>query len=146
MKKKPYIVIAALALLSAQTELHAEVFKCKTADAKTVYQPTPCTDAAVVTPIEIKKRSAEQEAAAAEALKHWQDKHDTEEAAKIAARKAAHEEKLREAEVSAAQRNAAAQIGQEQALNEQAAAQRRQAAALEKSNEPNSNSVFIRRY
>lgn len=123
MKITKQTVIAAMALLMANADLHAEVFKCKIGESKTVYQPAPCAGTEVTT-IEIKRRSAEKEAKAANELKQWQAKYETAEAADKAAMKAEHEQRLREAEVSAAERNAVAQAGQWEA-------ERRQAQAME---------------
>ncbi|MGR9014155.1 MAG: hypothetical protein ACU83U_10970 [Gammaproteobacteria bacterium] len=133
MRIKPMKITVILFTSLLTSPVYAQVFKCKTAGSKTIYQSTPCLDA-VVTPIEIKRRSAEKEAEAVAALKQWNAAHEAEEQAKQIAIKEAYKEKLREAEVRAIQKNAAAQQGQEAAQKKQAVAQKRQAAAMEKNN------------
>lgn len=117
---KTALALIALIVLMAASPAQAEVFKCKNGENKTVYQSAPCIGAVEVTPVEIKRRSAEKEAAAVAALKQWQDKHEAEEAAEKAAMQAEHDRKLREAEVNAAERNARAQDGQWEAEHRQA--------------------------
>lgn len=117
------IALAAIAII-AVSPAQAEVFKCKNSENKTVYQSAPCSGVVEATPVEIKRRSAEKEAAAAVALKQWQDKHAAEEAAEKAEQEAAYQKRLREAEVIAAEKNAKAQAGQWEA-------ERRQAEAME---------------
>jgi hypothetical protein len=112
--KKTVMTLALMLAVPAQ----AEVFKCKIGESKTVYQPTPCANANDAKAIEIKRRSAEKEAKAAEDLKQWQAQHDAAQAAEKAAMQAEHDRVLREAEVAAQQHTAAAERRQAQALED----------------------------
>jgi hypothetical protein len=76
-----------LVLLSLAPPVQAEVFKCTISNFNIVYQATPCTDAAEQK-IEIKPRTAEEEAAATASLKAWDAKYATEQAAEDKALKA----------------------------------------------------------
>lgn len=108
---------------------HAEVFKCKSSENKTIYQTTPCAGAGAVAEkkIEIKKRSPEKEAEEAAKLEAWTAKHNAEEEKELAAAKERRVEELRAAEVESQRINASAQL-------DQAEAQRRQAEALKNLN------------
>lgn len=115
------IILIAIALLMT-SPIRAEVFKCKVGENKIIYQPAPCSNDAESTAIEIKRRSAEKEAAAIADLNRWKGKYEKNEALKIARIKEARAEQLREAEVIAAERNVTAQQGQWEAEHRQARA------------------------
>ncbi|MDP3876279.1 MAG: DUF4124 domain-containing protein [Methylobacter sp.] len=116
-------LLLLLCALSAPAQ--AEVFKC-VSDGRARYQPTPCAGAES-TPLDIKQRTPEQDAAARANLYQWQSNYQAYETARAEAVQRLHEQRLREDEVRAQQLNAHAQWRQAQA-------QRHQAAALERSN------------
>ncbi|MEF3074988.1 hypothetical protein V2P20_08110 [Methylobacter sp. Wu1] len=88
----------------------ADVFKCTDPQTKgALYQAKPCAGAAVEQRIEMKNRSAAEEAAAAERLRNWQARKAEEEALKEEIAKERWEAHLKAAEVEAAQRNVAIQ-------------------------------------
>ena len=89
-----------LALLTLTLPVHAEVFKCTISQFNIVYQATPCVGAVDERKIEIKPRSAEEEAAVAVNLKAWEAKY----AAEQAAEKKALKTKPRKVEVAVVQR------------------------------------------
>jgi hypothetical protein len=68
--------------------VQAEVFKCTINPYKIIYQATPCASDNTEQKVDTKPRSAEQEAAAALALKEWQAKYSAQQAAEKAALKA----------------------------------------------------------
>jgi Domain of unknown function (DUF4124) len=78
-----YLLIAfVLMSLSA----HAEVFKCKNATGKIIYQAEPCATGAVTQGvINVKQMSPEETAAAKEKLNAWQQQQAAEDAANQAA-------------------------------------------------------------
>ena len=80
--------VLMLALLAVVFPVQAEVFKCTTSPYKTIYQATPCASEIGEQKIDIKPRSAEQEDAAAQALKKWEAKYSAEQVAEKAALKA----------------------------------------------------------
>jgi hypothetical protein len=123
--KSIFIITAMLISIPA----HAEIFKCANPVTKRVkYQPTPCEGAVIEQSIEIKKRSADEEARAARARDEWEARYEAEEAEKAARRQAEYELRLREAEVAAKIDDSAAQRGQ-------AAAQFQQAEEMRRANE-----------
>lgn len=95
-------------LLTLAPPVYAEVFKCKVSDFKVVYQAVPCVGAIEGQKIEIRQRSAEEEAAAVSRLKEWETGYAAEQAAKKDALKAKQEEMRRQAEIEATQKNAEA--------------------------------------
>jgi hypothetical protein len=101
-------LIALLFICSSIAE--ADVFKCTDPQTKrALYQAKPCVAAAVEQRIEMKNRSAAEEAAAAERLRNWQARKAEEEALKEEIAKERWEAHLKAAEVEAAQRNVAIQ-------------------------------------
>ncbi|MBK8814330.1 MAG: DUF4124 domain-containing protein [Methylococcaceae bacterium] len=80
-------------LLIMGLPVHAEVFKCKQASGKILYQPSPCSSGTsaqkVVT---VKEMTPEQREEAKIKLKTWQDQQAVEEAAKLQAEKERQEE------------------------------------------------------
>lgn len=113
------ILIISLVALSFPAQ--ADVFKCTDPQTKrSLYQTEPCADAAVEQRLEVERRSAEEEAAAAERLRIWQARLAEEEALKAEIAKELWEAQLKATEVEAARRNAAAP-------KERARAQHRQA-------------------
>lgn len=132
--KSIFIIITAM-IISMQA--HAEIFKCADPVTKRVkYQPKPCEGAVVEQSIEIKKRSADEEARAARERAEWEARYEAEEAEKAARRQEAYELSLREAEVAAKVDDAAAQRAQ-------AAAQFQQAEELRRTNELRSRSYLL---
>jgi len=117
---KNIILIAIALLMTPPTQ--AEVFKCKVGENKITYQPTPCSDDAESAAIEIKRRSAEKEAAAIADLNRWKETYEKNQALEIARIKEARAQQLREAEVLATERNAIAQQGHWDAEHRQARA------------------------
>jgi hypothetical protein len=116
----------ALVLLLLSLPTHAEVFKCSDpATKKTIYQKNPCAGAIVEKQIEVKHRSAKEEAAAAERLRNWKVRQGEEEALKIKIAREQWDTQLRAAEVDAARRSVIAQ-------QEQARAQYKQAEEISK--------------
>ena len=89
-------------LLALPLHVHAEVFKCTISESNIVYQANPCPDAVKEQKIEIKQRSAEEEAAAVSNVKEWEANYAVEEAAKKEALKAWQKEMLRRAELEVA--------------------------------------------
>jgi hypothetical protein len=101
-------LIALLFICSSIAQ--ADVFKCIDPQTKqTQYQAKPCAGAAVEQRVEMKSRSAAEEAAAAERLRNWQARKAEEEALKEEIAKERWEAHLKAAGVEAAQRNAAIQ-------------------------------------
>jgi hypothetical protein len=80
--------VLILILLAVVFPVQAEVFKCTINPYKTIYQATPCASEIGEQKIDIKPRSAEQEDAAAQALKKWEAKYSAEQVAEKAALKA----------------------------------------------------------
>ena len=80
--------ILLLVLLAAVFPVQAEVFKCIIKPNKTSYQATPCPHDVSEQQIDIKSRSAEEEIAAALALKKWESNYKAQQAAERAALKA----------------------------------------------------------
>ena len=80
--------VLLLVLLMVVFPVRAEVFKCTINPYKIIYQATPCANKNVEQKVDTKPRSAEQEAAAALALKEWQAKYSAQQAAEKAALKA----------------------------------------------------------
>jgi hypothetical protein len=70
-----------LALLVVVFPVQAEVFKCTINAYKIIYQATPCSSKNAEQKVDIKPRSAEQEVAAAQALKKWEAKYSAQQAA-----------------------------------------------------------------
>ena len=89
-------------LLVFPLTVQAEVFKCTVSESNIVYQAHPCYGAVKEQKIEIKPRSAEEEAAAVSNLKAWEANYAVEEAAKKEALKSEQKEMLRRAELEAA--------------------------------------------
>ena len=89
-------------LLVFPLTVQAEVFKCTVSESNIVYQANPCAGAVKEQKIEIKQRSAEEEAAAVSNLKEWEAKYAVEEAAKKEALKSEQKEMLRRAELEVA--------------------------------------------
>ncbi len=88
----------------------ADIFKCTDPQTKrALYQAKPCVGVAVEQRIEMKNRSAEEEAAADERLRNWQVRKAEEEALKEEIARERWEAHLKAAEVEAAQRNVAIQ-------------------------------------
>jgi hypothetical protein len=130
--KKANLIIFLLLIIS--TPAQAEVFKCKLASGKIVYQSKPCPRVAIdQNIIEIKKLSPAQIEEAQNKLKAWQAEQAANEEAKIKAAKELQEEIERQETINALNRNAIAQ-------QQQAIAAQRQAEALEQRN--NSNTFF----
>jgi|GEM_PF-1687646 len=103
---------ALLILLLASLPLtaQADIFKCTDLQTKrTRYQPKPCASTVAEQRIEVKRRSAEEEAAAAERLRDWRARQAEEDVLKEKIAKEKREAWLRAAEIDAAQRNVAAQ-------------------------------------
>jgi hypothetical protein len=98
------ILILLVILLTLALPVHAEVFKCTTSEFNIVYQAQPCAGAVNGQKIEIKQRSAEEEAAAVSNLKAWEASYAAEQATKKEALKAEQKDMLRRAEVEIAQR------------------------------------------
>jgi len=125
-----------LVLLTLALPVQAEIFKCKISEFKTVYQAKPCGAGTVKNQkIELKQRSAKEEAAAVTRLKEWEASYAAKQAAEKEALKAEQEEALRRAEIKAAQDSAKAQL-------DQADAQYRQAQALENANKIRSRTLY----
>ena len=80
--------VLLLVLLMVVFPVRAEVFKCTINPYKIIYQATPCASDNTEQKVDTKPRSAEQEAAAALALKEWQAKYSAQQAAEKAALKA----------------------------------------------------------
>ena len=93
-----------LVLLTLAPPLQAEVFKCTISKFNIVYQATPCAGAVDEQKIEIKPRSAEEEAAAAASLKAWDAKYAAEQAAENKALKAKQNKMWRKVEVVVVER------------------------------------------
>lgn len=91
-------------LLTLATPVHAEVFKCTISEFNIIYQAQPCAGAINEQKIEIKQRSAEEEAAAASNLKAWEGKYAAEQAAKKEALKAEQKEMLRRDKIELTQK------------------------------------------
>lgn len=128
-------ILIIIAMIIA-TPAHAEIFKCADPVTKRVkYQPKPCEGAAIEKPIEIKNRSAEEEARAARDRAVWEARYAAEQAEKDAQWLADYELRLREDEVSAKIHDAAAQRAQ-------AAAQFQQADELRRANELRARPLF----
>jgi hypothetical protein len=85
-----------LVLLTLAPPIQAEVFKCTISEFNIVYQATPCAGAVAEQKIEIKPRTAEEEAAAAASLKAWDAKYAAEQAAEDKALKARQNKMPRE--------------------------------------------------
>ena len=85
-----------LVLLTLAPPIQAEVFKCTISKFNIVYQATPCAGAVAGQKIEIKPRTAEEEAAAAASLKAWDAKYAAEQAAENKALKAKQNKMPRE--------------------------------------------------
>ncbi|MDP1774272.1 MAG: hypothetical protein Q8L15_18545 [Methylobacter sp.] len=119
-------IILGLALIAA-FPAKAEVFKCKSGESKTIYQPNPCATDESGNRIEIKQLSREKTAQAEAKLKAWYAERDAKELANYKAWQEEELRKLRISEADSAQRNADAQVGQKDALD-------RQARAMEKQN------------
>lgn len=102
------LLILLLASLSLTAQ--ADIFKCTDPQTKrTRYQPKPCASTVVERRIEVKRRGAEEEAAAAERLHNWRARQTEEDVWKEKIAKEKQEAWLRAAEIDAAQRNVAAQ-------------------------------------
>jgi hypothetical protein len=84
-----------------------------------------------------KKQSPEEILEAQKRLKAWQTQQEAEEAAKIKAEKELHEEKVRQENIDALERNTIAQ-------QQQAIAAQRQAEALERQQRSQYPSIFAR--
>jgi len=138
MKYIQYSLVAIiLYFLMVTLATHAEVYKCKLASGKITYQSTPCPVSENQKVIEIKKQSPEEILEAQKRLKAWQTQQEAEEAAKIKAAKELHEEKVRQENIDALERNTIAQ-------QQQAIAAQRQAEALERQQRSQYPSIFAR--
>jgi Skp family chaperone for outer membrane proteins len=114
MKKTALIIFLSMTFI---TTAQAEVFKCKLASGKIIYQSMPCPTVAVDQNIvEIKKLSPRQLEEAQNKLKAWQARQAEDEAAKIKAAKEEQEELDRQETINALNRNAIAQQQQAEAL------------------------------
>ncbi len=89
MKIKRY-AFCVLLIVANLPLAYAEVFKCRLASGKTVYQPEPCSSAASQRIIEVEKMTPEQMEVAKRKLHSWQDQQAVEDAAK------AREERMRQ--------------------------------------------------
>jgi hypothetical protein len=123
MNKTSWVTLLVMLSLSP---VQAEVFKCKLASGKIVYQSAPCpSETKNHDVIEIKKMTPRQIEAAENKLKAWQAQQAVEEAARVKAQKELQEEIDRQETINAINRNAIAQ-------QQQAIAAQRQAEALER--------------
>jgi len=102
------IILVLLATLLAPAQ--AEIFKCRVAEQKTIYQSVPCPDDAVNQQIiEIKKPDPARVTEAEARLKVWQAEQDVKEAEKRKAQKERQEALDRQAAIDALNRSAIAQ-------------------------------------
>jgi len=107
MKKTTAICIV---LTVINTSTHAEVFKCRLASDKTVYQSTPCPAATVKQDVvEIKKPDAEKIAEDQARFAAWKADLAAREAAELKAEKERQAELARQETVNALKRSAIAQ-------------------------------------
>ena len=104
LKQPISMKIFLLVLLAIGLPVQAEVYKCTIKPNKTIYQATPCASDMAEQKIDTKPRSAEQEAAAAEASKKWQSKYSAQQATEKAAIKAEKEKQPRNIIVQVIQR------------------------------------------
>lgn len=115
MKRNIYFpMMLTVATLSA----HAEVFKCKNAAGKIVYQPVPCSQGTVsqqVIPVE--QLSPEETERAKSKLKAWKEQQAIENAAKQEAEKERRAERERQESLELQRRSVNAQ--EQQAIAEQ---------------------------
>jgi len=98
--------VLLLVLLVIVTPVQGQVFKCTINAYKTIYQATPCAPKIHEQIIDTKPRSAEQESAAAEALKKWESKYSAQQAAEKAVLKAEKNKQPRNIIVQLIQRSA----------------------------------------
>jgi hypothetical protein len=97
-------------LLMIGFPVHAEVFKCKQASGKIIYQPSPCTSGTSVQKVvSVKEMTPEQREEAKIKLKTWQDQQAVEEAAKLQAEKERQEELRKQESLELQRRSVAAQ-------------------------------------
>ena len=96
--------IFLLALMVISFPVQAAIYKCTINPYKTIYQATPCASDVGEQKIDTKLRSANDEAAAAEASKKWQSKYSAQQAAEKAAIKAEKEKQPRNIIVQVIQR------------------------------------------
>jgi Skp family chaperone for outer membrane proteins len=82
---KYFSTILMLSLLGLTTKAGAEVFKCKSADKKTVYQAEPCPKTDKQKVVAVEAQTPEQREESLTKLREWQDQQaliDAENAAK----------------------------------------------------------------
>ncbi len=83
-----YINFIFIALITLSLSANAEVFKCKNATGKIIYQSEPCSSGEIPQGvIKVKQMTPEETEAAKAKLKAWQEEQAVNEAAKIEAEK-----------------------------------------------------------
>ncbi len=85
MKTRRFVDMMLILFFSLPVQ--SEVFKCRTALGKTIYQPEPCSPAAKQSVIEVKEMTPEETENAKAKLRDWQDQQAVQEANKLAAEK-----------------------------------------------------------
>ncbi len=107
MKIEFYICFFLVVFSSAA---HAEVFKCQSAQGKTIYQPTPCSPkSASQRVLEVEKMTPEEMESAKIKLRSWQEQQAIEEAAKAQAERERRLERERQESLTLQRRSVLAQ-------------------------------------
>ncbi len=115
MKQLSSIVVLFLIFIASA---RAEVFKCKQASGKVLYQSTPCSSgAAQQQVVNVKEMTPEEKEAARIKLKDWQDRQAAEDAVKKQAEKERQDELMKLESLELQRRSVAAQ--EQQTINQQ---------------------------
>lgn len=110
MKKITFILVLLTAMISSIQAATYEVFKCKLASGKIVYQSLPCPKTAVKQKrVELEKMDPRKAAAAEQQLMEWQAEYAAREAAAMQLKKERQQELDRQEAVNALKRSALAQ-------------------------------------
>lgn len=110
--------LVALFLIFNVSPARAEVFKCKQASGKVLYQSTPCaSSAAQQQVVNVKEMTPEEREDAKMKLRDWQDRQAAEDAVKKQAEKERQDELMKQESLELQRRSVAAQ--EQQAINEQ---------------------------